>query len=83
MFKKTVKPIDDTRKFAIEESQKLEEKIASSEDKIHSNAQLTGDAQNDLKEQEAQRHGHIDTKVELHKKMDEFKSNILLSYHNL
>lgn len=73
-FKKVVQPIDETRKFVIEEREKTDTKIAQSESKIKQLSITITQSEAQLTQTETEREGLVNSKIELHKKMDEYKA---------
>ena len=74
-FKKVVKPLEETRNSVIEEIGNVQTRISTTENKIQTLGQEIVDASEELEKAEQTKLGHIDVKVDLHKKMDEYKAN--------
>jgi chromosome segregation ATPase len=74
-FKKTIKPIEDSKKMVIEEKQIMQEKIDDIEGKIINLSKDTKSTDQELRELRKVKNEYIQIKIGLHQKMDEYKTN--------
>ena len=75
LFKKIVKPLDDTRKLAIDEREIVSDKISQAEQKIVSLTNEISQTHSDFQSQKELRNDLIENKIELHKTMDKYNAN--------
>lgn len=75
IFKKTIKPLEDSKKLAVEEKEIMQDKIDSTEHKIVKTQKEISSIQKQLEDQRGIRDDLVQIKIQLHKKMDEYKNN--------
>lgn len=75
IFKKTIRPLEDSRKLVIEEKDTMSDKISTSEDKIANLHKEIATVKQELQKQKELKTEHIKVKIGLHKRMDEYKEN--------
>lgn len=75
IFKKVVKPLDDTRKLASEEKEVIIDKISKSEGRVKQLEAEIVQTHEDFQAQKDVRNNLIEQKIELHKTMDKYNAN--------
>jgi hypothetical protein len=75
IFKKTIKPLEDSKKLAVEEKEIIQDKIDATEHKIVKTQKEIYSVQKQQEEQKEIRDDLVQLKIQLHKKMDEYKNN--------
>ena len=75
IFKKMVKPLDDTRKLAIEEKENISDKISQTNGRIENLKDEISQTHSAFKSQKDLRNNLIEQKIELHKTMDKYNAN--------
>jgi len=75
VFKRTIRPLEDSKRLVIEEKEVMEQKIDLAEKEIIKLQSKIADTQSSQSKQTGFRNNHVKTKIELHEKMDEYKNN--------